>query len=98
MNGLSRTVKLVLRCYFFFFATAFFFAGAFFFALEAAFFAGAFFFAAAMCASLLSLVKSVWPLSSQALSSSATHHPYARSIGNKGAGSQLTNAILEIFF
>src|SRR5215475_11129903 len=57
--------------YFFFFAAAFFFAGAFFFAFEAAFllFIG-------MFASLLRSVARFEPFSSQAPSTSATHHPY----------------------
>ena len=42
MASSVRCYRTVLRCYFFFFAVAFFLAGAFFFAFEAAFFAGAF--------------------------------------------------------
>lgn len=68
MNGLNQSETVT---YFFFFAVAFFFAGAFFFALEAPF------FFIGMFASLLRSVARFEPLSSQAPSTSATHHPYA---------------------
>ena len=70
VNGLSGSETVT---YFFFFAVAFFLAGAFFFALEAPFFAAFFFIG--MFASLLRSVAGFELLSSQALSASATHHP-----------------------
>ena len=81
------------RCYFFFFAAAFFFAGAFFFALDfvALLFIG-------MLASLLRSVTRFEPLSSQARSTAATHHPYVADYMEGPPRGQQTNAILEIFF
>ena len=78
------------RCYFFFFAAAFFFAGAFFFAFPALFIG--------MLASLLRSVARFEPLSSQARSTTATHHPYAADYMEGPMSGQQTNAILEIFF
>jgi hypothetical protein len=81
------------RYYFFFFAAAFFFAGAFFFAFDFV----AFFFIG-MLASLLRSVARFEPLSSQARSTSATHHPYGADYMEPSPSGQQTNAILEIFF
>lgn len=90
VNGLSQMDSDI---YFFFFAVAFFLAGAFFLAfdLEA-------FFLIGMFASLLRSVTCFAPLSSQALSSSATHHPYRADYMEGQRRGQQTNAILEIFF
>lgn len=87
VNGLNQTD----RAYFFFFAVVFFFAGAFFLAFEGFFFIG-------MVASLLRSVLCFEPLSSQALSSSATHHPHGADYMDEAPSGQQTNAILEIFF
>jgi len=91
VNGLSQTD--VFAYYFFFFAAVFFLAGAFFLAFEVAFllFIG-------MLASLLRSVALIEPLSSQALSSTATHHPHAADYMEGASTGQQTNAILEIFF
>ena len=81
--------------YFFFFAVVFFLAGAFFLAFEALFVA--FFFIAIVCL-LAEISYAFWPLSSQALSSSATHHPYGSDYMGALSSGQRTNTILEIFF
>jgi hypothetical protein len=51
-----------------------------------------------MFASLLRSVAGIEPLSSQAHSTSATHHPYAAHYMSGSPSGQQTNAILEIFF
>ena len=79
--------------YFFFFAAVFFLAGAFFLAFEAPFF-----LFIGMLASLLRSVTRFEPLSSQARSTAATHHPYVADYMEGPPRGQQTNAILEIFF
>jgi hypothetical protein len=90
VNGLSQTDSFA---YFFFFAAVFFLAGAFFLAFEVPFF-----LFIGMVASLLRSVALIEPLSSQALSSTATHHPHAADYMEGASAGQQTNAILEIFF
>jgi hypothetical protein len=47
---------------------------------------------------LLRSVAGIEPLSSQAHSTSATHHPYVMHYMSRCPTGQQTNAILEIFF
>ena len=90
VNGLSQIDS---ASYFFFFAVAFFLAGAFFFAFDFEAF-----FLIGMFASLLRSVARFEPLSSQARSTAATHHPYGADYMEGAASGQQTNAILDIFF
>ena len=94
VNGLNQTKRTLP--YFFFFAVVFFLAGAFFLAFEAPFFAAFLFIG--MLASLLRSVACFEPLSSQALSSTATHHPHGADYMDGASAGQQTNAILDIFF